>query len=177
MNSTWDLLLRRSVRAPAVVGMPLFWSLHVEASSKSLCYPRFSSYIALLCSALPVFTRRILAQQLDVWGRRGAFARVCLAVKTAKSRGLRKSDTSALARRLLRSVARRLPARMMLPLDSRMVVGRLIPEKCRVMDSAKLPIWLVFESPGDDGDEDEDDENEEEEADDEDNRGWGSESA
>ena len=40
-----------------------------------------------------------------------------------------------------------LPGKFVLPLDPTMEVGGLVVEKCRVMDSAKLPLWLVFNNP------------------------------
>jgi phosphatidylinositol kinase/protein kinase (PI-3 family) len=39
-----------------------------------------------------------------------------------------------------------LPPKFKLPLSPKMEVKGIIPEKCKVMDSKKLPLWLVFEN-------------------------------
>ena len=44
-----------------------------------------------------------------------------------------------------------LPPEFALPLDPRIRVKRLIISKCRVMTSAKLPMWLTFENADPDG--------------------------
>jgi hypothetical protein len=38
------------------------------------------------------------------------------------------------------------PAKFQLPLDPRQEVKGLIIEKCKYMDSKKLPLWLVFDN-------------------------------
>ncbi|POM62167.1 Phosphatidylinositol Kinase [Phytophthora palmivora] len=45
-----------------------------------------------------------------------------------------------------------LPGSFQLPLDPRIEVGKIIVSKCRVMDSAKKPLWLVFENAEEGGD-------------------------
>jgi len=65
-------------------------------------------------------------------------------VKAAEGKGERLS--------LLRSELPRIvfPERFQLPLSPHMVAKGLIPDKCKVMSSKKLPLWLVFEAaPGD----------------------------
>ena len=44
------------------------------------------------------------------------------------------------------ALAVELPEKHVLPIDGRLEVGRLLVDKCRVMDSAKKPLWLVFEN-------------------------------
>lgn len=145
-SPVWRLVLERALRAPLAVGVPLFWSLQVEASSNALAYARFVRLLLQLTLRVPRMVQNVFRQQLALWGKSGAFARICAVVKAAKRRGFPKAKVVEVAREELKKLAERLPARMLLPLDSRMEVGRLIPEECRVMDSAKLPLWLVFES-------------------------------
>jgi phosphatidylinositol kinase/protein kinase (PI-3 family) len=45
-----------------------------------------------------------------------------------------------------------LPERFQLPLNPTVVAKGVIPEKCRCMDSAKAPLWLVFENEDPHGD-------------------------
>jgi hypothetical protein len=40
----------------------------------------------------------------------------------------------------------KLPEKFLLPLDTRWEVKGLILQKCRFMDSKKLPLWLAFEN-------------------------------
>ncbi len=39
-----------------------------------------------------------------------------------------------------------MPARYQLPLDPRYEVSGLVIEKCKFMDSKKVPLWLVFKN-------------------------------
>jgi phosphatidylinositol-4,5-bisphosphate 3-kinase catalytic subunit alpha/beta/delta len=33
------------------------------------------------------------------------------------------------------------------PLNGNQILGQLLPEECRIMDSAKRPLWLVWKNP------------------------------
>ena len=52
----------------------------------------------------------------------------------------------AVLRRDLEALNKELPQEFELPLDPKLKLARLKVEKCRYMDSKKLPLWLVFEN-------------------------------
>jgi phosphatidylinositol kinase/protein kinase (PI-3 family) len=43
------------------------------------------------------------------------------------------------------------PSKFKLPLSPKLEVKGIIPEKCKVMDSAKKPLWLVFKNADETG--------------------------
>jgi Phosphatidylinositol 3- and 4-kinase/Phosphoinositide 3-kinase family, accessory domain (PIK domain) len=153
-SSLWLLLLERALAAPLTVAPALYWSLRVEAGTSALAHARFAMLQSLLVGRVPLLLRDVLATQVRLWGKHGVFAGVCRAMKEAKKRGASKATLKALLIETLRALKDQLPAASILPLDGRLEVGELIPEDCRVLDSAKLPIWLVFRSNDPDDDDD-----------------------
>ena len=93
-----------------------------------------------LCSATQL---AILEQQGRLWGQHGLFVKVCDAVK--KFPGGKKGET-AFARDELRKLSSQLPTNTVLPFDPRVRLGELEIEECKVMGSAKRPLWLVFKN-------------------------------
>ena len=75
---------------------------------------------------------------------KGVFADVCKHILKVKKKG--KDEIKDELQSKLKEIenAQILPEKFVLPLDSSMEVHKLVIEKCRVMDSAKLPLWLVF---------------------------------
>ena len=137
-------LLQRALRSPLAVGMPLYWSLEVEAGGNPVTYSVVASLMRAFSSQLSPPSRALLSTQQALWGREGAFARICEHVMMHRKQG--KEKLQHIARSALRSLAEQLPSQHVLPLDGRMEVGRLLVDKCKVMDSAKKPLWLVFEN-------------------------------
>ena len=88
--------------------------------------------------------RRLCELQQRLWSEEGMFAAVCRTVQAAKGKG--KATLKSIMRRELEAIAAVLPDRHQLPIDPRIEVGLLKVEKCRVMSSAKVPLWLVFEN-------------------------------
>ena len=78
-------------------------------------------------------------------------------IQTRRSRAHRQGYKGLVAKQKFNDILRdglskiSLPTEFALPLDSRIRVKRLIIAKCRVMTSAKLPMWLTFENADPDG--------------------------
>ncbi len=100
-----------------------------------------ASVVCVLLTYCSATQRRVLRDQEVLWGQHGLFARVCDAVK--RFPGSKKAE-SAFAREELRRLQSQLPASSVLPFDSRVRLGDLDIEECKVMGSAKRPLWLVF---------------------------------
>ena len=137
-------LLRRALRSPLAVGMPLYWNLEVEAGGNPVTYSTVAVLMRAFSSQMSPPARALLSTQQALWGREGAFARICEHVMMHRKQG--KDKLQHIARSALRSLAEQLPSQHVLPLDGRMEVGRLLVDKCKVMDSAKKPLWLVFDN-------------------------------
>jgi len=152
-SSLWAAILTRAVRCPAIVAPPLFWALSVEAGASPAAYPRFAALTASLVASMPRVARDALVCQAQLWGPRGAFARLCARVKRWRSKGVSKRELTERARQALALLRKRLPRRLAVPLGPGFEVGRLVVSRCRVLDSAKLPLWLTFEAAADDADE------------------------
>ncbi|CAE7572366.1 pikB [Symbiodinium sp. KB8] len=138
------LLVSRAVAAPLAIGMPLYWCMEVEAGSNAPAFALFAHLLRAVTSQLPPLHRSLLSTQQALWGRQGAFARICEHVMLHKKAG--KAKLKSIAQTALRALAVELPEKHVLPIDGRLEVGRLLVDKCRVMDSAKKPLWLVFEN-------------------------------
>ena len=86
-----------------------------------------------------------------LWAETGLFAKVAFAVYAEKGRG--KKQYYNTLRRMLNSIESSLPTEgFELPFDPRVRVLKPKIEKCRVMSSAKLPLWLTFENADPQGD-------------------------
>jgi hypothetical protein len=85
--------------------------------------------------------RQILSDQSVMWGHNGYFARVCDAVK--RFSGGKRGETM-FAREELSKIKPLLPQVSEVPFDCRVRLGELLVDECKVMGSAKRPLWLVF---------------------------------
>lgn len=102
--------------------------------------------------------RRLLSHYEELWGIGGAFARVrqflyilfhlsqlvqvCSFVREARRVG--KAQAQSVARRELQLLSERLTGPIPSPIDPRVRLHNLVIDKCKVMSSAKLPLWLVW---------------------------------
>lgn len=86
---------------------------------------------------------QLLKDQELMWGQTGLFVKVCDAVK--KFGGSRKTS---FARDELSRLVPKLPLGTAMPFDPRIRLGELQVEECKVMSSAKKPLWLVFNNAG-----------------------------
>ena len=125
-------LLRRSLRAPHQVGHTFFWCLKAE-----MHLPEVSERFGLLlqeylrcCGA----HREQLLLQCRVEGLLKEAAELV--------KGLPKKRRKAHLQEELAKMA--FPARFSLALDPRFDCSGLRIDKCKTMDSKKVPLWLVF---------------------------------
>ena len=144
-NSLLQMLLLRLRSSPCTLAIPLFWAMEVEASSNPASYAAMALSMRVLTTHAPPATRALLCEQQSLWGKNGVFAAVCRHVQEQK--GASGAKLQARARQALGELASVLKSPLTLPLDARMRVGKLVVDKCKVMDSAKLPLWLTFEHP------------------------------
>lgn len=143
------LLIEYAIEAPCQFGFEFFWYLKVESHDEQYR----ERYAVILNSYLEVCGRKqseILKLQDRLFSADGIFARICSMVKG------RKKDGMEVMRKVMQDelgiLNELLPNCFQLPLDSRIEVNKIVISKCRVMDSAKLPLWLEFENAEPGGD-------------------------
>lgn len=125
-------LLYRSLRNKMQIGQKFFWLLQAEMHNPEH-QTRFGLYLEIYLRLTPPHAAN-LHQQDQVNQRLCAISD---AIKdTPKNRDL-------MLRELLQSVPLAFP--FSLPLQPSITCARIVPEKCKVLDSAKKPLWLVFE--------------------------------
>jgi phosphatidylinositol-4,5-bisphosphate 3-kinase len=136
-------LIERAIRNPNQIGFDLFWSMKVESYN-----PQYRErYGILLNTYLDVCSqkmREILKLQDKLFAADGMFERICVNVKNKKKEG--SEEMKRVLYEGLEALNEMLPSTFQLPIDPRIEVGKIIVKKCRVMDSAKKPLWLVFEN-------------------------------
>ena len=143
MSDLAIFLLRRALLSPILIGLPFFWCCKVELRGPH-CRERYSLLIHCYLMHCGPVQRALVDQQAHLWSEEGAFAGVAAAVYACKGQG--KKKYISVLRSELDKLAERLPDEFSLPIDPRMICSRVKVEKCRVMSSAKLPLWLVFEN-------------------------------
>eukprot|EP00760_Papus_ankaliazontas_P013259 PhM_4_TR15671/c0_g1_i2/m.57937/K00922/PIK3CA_B_D; phosphatidylinositol-4,5-bisphosphate 3-kinase catalytic subunit alpha/beta/delta len=126
-------LLRRSLMSPLVIGHPVFWHLKAELVNPQVCERHgliLEEYIRRLMFRHDIVMQNYVVQQL---------LDVALAVKVVG-----KSERLSRTRENLQKL--KLPDSYTLALNPTMEAGEIIVEKCKVMDSKKLPLWVVFKN-------------------------------
>ena len=136
-------LIRRALLSPLLIGLPFFWCCKVELRGAH-CSERYGILIMCYLKFCGPVQRALVDQQAHLWSETGAFAAVAAAVYACKGQGKKKYVT--VLREHLTTLQRSLPAEFSLPIDPRIICRGVKVEKCRVMSSAKLPLWLVFEN-------------------------------
>jgi Phosphoinositide 3-kinase family, accessory domain (PIK domain)/Phosphatidylinositol 3- and 4-kinase len=126
-------LLRRALVNPRSVGHTLFWYLTAELHDPYV-HERFSM---LLDICLRHFTRR---DRIELGHQAYVMARL-YSVSMDVKRVSKSSRKEVLHEELRRIV---FPPRFRLPIRPSFVAKGLVVDKCRVMSSKKLPLWLVF---------------------------------
>ena len=84
-----------------------------------------------------------MVEQDKLFSQHGEFARI--AKKLQRVKGGKERQKQVL-REELSILNKRLPDSFQLPLDPQCEVGQMVVSECRVMGSAKKPLWLVFEN-------------------------------
>ncbi|EQC35055.1 hypothetical protein SDRG_07294 [Saprolegnia diclina VS20] len=139
---TW--LIERALVNPSQIGFALFWTLKVETY-----VARWSERFRLVLDAyLAVVSKpmaSILSLQEALFSPEGELHRIAKRVKKLKANASMHEVTVQL-RHMLSDLNVLLPPSYQLPIDPRVEVGALLVDQCRVMSSAKLPLWLVFEN-------------------------------
>eukprot|EP00301_Raphidiophrys_heterophryoidea_P003105 c11415_g1_i1.p1 GENE.c11415_g1_i1~~c11415_g1_i1.p1 ORF type:complete len:1225 (+),score=358.02 c11415_g1_i1:46-3720(+) len=134
-SSLSRFLLARGLRNPFKVGHILFWLLkaemHVAETSQ-----RFGLLLEEFIKGCNSEYREKLLTECSVLEK---LLEVCVHVTTLPA-----ENRAAVARKKLAEVA--LPSHFLMPLDSKWAASGIIPEKCRPMDSKKVPLWLTFKN-------------------------------
>ena len=131
------LLLRRALRAPLVLGHHLFWMLRSEMECSGVL-ERFGTVLFLYvvhCGPHEDSLRKqsFVNDKIKV---------IADQIKTISSRERRLES----ARAELDFLGASLPSKFCLCLTPRIEVRGIKTKKCKVMDSKKLPLWIVFEN-------------------------------
>jgi len=127
-------LVKRALQSPMLLGVPFFWMLKSE-----IHVPEISERYALL---LEMYLRRCGSQREDLFQQARIVTKlnqVALSIKSVPS-SRRKQEVQK------RLAALDLPSTFQLPLDAKRVASGIVTEKCKSMDSAKAPLWLVFKN-------------------------------
>ena len=127
-------LLTRCLKNPLLLGTEFFWMLKAE-----LHVPEISERYALL---LEMYLRGCGEQREDLYKQTrvvGMLNDVAVSIKSVPS-SKRKQEVQKRLAQL------NLPSSFQLPLDPKRRACGLVIEKCKSMDSAKAPLWLVFKN-------------------------------
>ncbi|KDO31801.1 hypothetical protein SPRG_03721 [Saprolegnia parasitica CBS 223.65] len=138
-------LIERGLRNPNQIGFDLFWALKVEAENDRF-RERFGTLLNSFIDVSSAKMRDVLFVQSTLFSPSGALEAICQYVKQLKAARKTMDEIRAEVRIKLTALNATLPASYQLPIDPRVEVGKLIVAKCKVMSSAKLPLWLVFEN-------------------------------
>ena len=135
-------LMERAIASPNLIGIRLYWSLRVE-TDHPLHRERFGLFISEYLNNCGARQRAVVVEQDKLFSQHGEFARI--AKKLQRVKGGKERQKQVL-REELSILNKRLPDSFQLPLDPQCEVGQMVVSECRVMGSAKKPLWLVFEN-------------------------------
>ena len=136
------MLLRRALRSPNKIGHTLFWLLRSEMHNPDIC-ERFGVALAVYLEHSGVH-RVYLAREVNVNN---------LMEDVAEKTKLQPKDKRVqFARDSLRKLNAKFPPKFTICLSPRIEVTSIVPEKCKVMNSKKLPLWICFENADPAGD-------------------------
>eukprot|EP01029_Cantina_marsupialis_P008234 TRINITY_DN195920_c0_g2_i1.p1 TRINITY_DN195920_c0_g2~~TRINITY_DN195920_c0_g2_i1.p1 ORF type:complete len:1934 (+),score=559.77 TRINITY_DN195920_c0_g2_i1:830-5803(+) len=138
-------LLARAWLCPYDIGMSLFWSFKVEAGLSPVVAERYNALLGCYLEHCGSAQRELLAVQTQLWSEDGVFAKTCQIIKKLVKKLPKEKRKDAFAK-TYRKAAICLPKEFILPINPQWRVKKLTIEKCRVMSSAKRPLWLVFEN-------------------------------
>ncbi|CAK4644939.1 hypothetical protein LEN26_006542 [Aphanomyces euteiches] len=144
-------LIKRAIENPNQIGFDLFWAMKVESYNEQYK----ERYGLLLNTYVDVCSRKmrsILELQDKLFSEKGEFEDICQMVKQLHHQGKTKEDIKTAMRERLTKLNETLPSSYQLPIDPRVEVGKILVHKCKIMSSAKLPLWLEFENAEEGGD-------------------------
>ena len=140
-SSLARMLVRRALQSPYKIGHNLYWLLKSEMHNADICGrygPLLKAYVAK-CGPHRAHLRR----QVTVNGLVQEIAE--------KIKLLPKALRSKTAADELKKVTGEFPAKFQLCLSPRIECKGLRADKCKVMSSKKMPLWLVFENADSNG--------------------------
>ena len=130
------MLIRRGLRSPHKIGHELFWLLRSEMHNPDIC-ERFGVALVVYLAHCGKH-REYLAREIQVND---------LIQEVAEKTKLQpKEKRKQFAQDSLRKLNDKFPPKFTICLSPRIEVTSIVPEKCKVMNSKKLPLWIVFEN-------------------------------
>ncbi|KAJ9443675.1 Phosphatidylinositol 3-kinase 2 [Diplonema papillatum] len=136
------LLLRRALANPHQIGHAVFWHLKAEMSNP-LVQERHGLLIEEMLKRSPISIRRNFEKQ-------DALVEILLkiAVEVKETHVKARERNTFMRQNLDKRFAKIIKpgTTFTLPLDPRMECSGVLVDKCKVMDSKKLPLWLVFKN-------------------------------
>jgi phosphatidylinositol-4,5-bisphosphate 3-kinase len=133
-------LLQRGLRSTHLIGHILFWSLKAEMDSFGVIRERHGLILEEYLRNCGGHRRELLKQN----GVVQQLLSIAMLIKRVD-----KEERVAVLHEQLRKLKK--PPKFKLPLSPRMEVKGVLIDKCKVMSSKKLPLWLVFENADDTG--------------------------
>eukprot|EP00300_Choanocystis_sp_HF-7_P010597 c17030_g1_i1.p1 GENE.c17030_g1_i1~~c17030_g1_i1.p1 ORF type:complete len:1122 (-),score=289.03 c17030_g1_i1:48-3413(-) len=130
-------LFARALKSPDRIGHPFFWNLKAEVNNESI-RERYSVLLWAYLTRLPSFLRTQFIQQSRLIQH---LCRVAEIVKTLK-RGQRTNTLQT----YLKDMSQLLPQTFALPIEGRLLSTGLEISRCRCMNSATVPLFLVFKN-------------------------------
>ncbi|GAM18279.1 hypothetical protein SAMD00019534_014540 [Acytostelium subglobosum LB1] len=135
MSDLTNILIQRSLSNTSRIGHPFFWFLKAELDTPEI-EERYSLLLEGYLRSCGSHRQELIKQDSVI----NMLLTVANSVKTAQG-------TSEKKKVLFDGLSKlKLPDRFQLPLDPRWEAKGLIVDKCKYMDSKKLPLWLVFEN-------------------------------
>lgn len=127
-----ELILERALRSPYTVGHDLYWNLRSQMHIKAVAERAgaiLEQYI-MLCGSY----REVIYREVNATTKFIEFGNVVVETKS--------TDKTAFLKKYISENREALPEHFSLPIDSSISVKGIILEKCKVMGSKKVPIWL-----------------------------------
>ncbi|RHY89658.1 hypothetical protein DYB37_004484 [Aphanomyces astaci] len=144
-------LIKRAIENPNQIGFDLFWAMKVETYNDQF-KERYGLLLNTYVDVCSHKMKTILEIQDKLFAEKGEFETICQEIKALHHRGVTGDDLKQALRDKLTELNPKLPNSYQLPIDPRVEVGKILVHKCKVMSSAKLPLWLEFENAEDGGD-------------------------
>ena len=134
------MILHRCARSPQLIGAGFFWALIGEPLSSASLGPQHKQRFGLLVEQVLAMCGGYAQQLRTQHALLRRFAAIAEQVNEVPGGPDRQSALQLQLAKL------RLPPAFGLPLDPRLMLGGLQVESCKVMDSKKAPLFLVFKS-------------------------------
>ncbi|KAF0701280.1 Aste57867_8209 [Aphanomyces stellatus] len=138
-------LIKRAIENPNQIGFDLFWSMKVESYNEQY-KERFGLLLNTYVDVCSRKMRSILKLQDMLFSEGGELEQICQLIKQLKHDKKSTKEMKEAMQARLTKLNETLPSSYQLPIDPRVEVGKILVDKCKIMSSAKLPMWLVFEN-------------------------------